>query len=121
MGIFRAVSHSSFESSSATAPAPVAGNPNPNNWKLVKYKEMAGYLIVQLNYPDCKNYEGNKILVFEGISLADLINQKTIDPHFFPNKTGAPRSPVARFTPDTNGWTMAEVLANGMRPIKQNR
>ena len=93
-------SSSSFENSFSS------GNPNPNNFKIESAKEIYGYLILKINYPDCKNYEGNKILVFDkGVTLIDLMNQKIIDPHFSNNTKYI--SPIARFEPTDRGWTMA--------------
>lgn len=94
----------------------VTGNPNPDNYKVVKAKEMLGHLILQLNYPDCVNYEGNKILVFKGVTLIDLINQRKIDPHFFKNSQY--KSPIARFEPTDLGWQMAEVFVNAWATVR---
>lgn len=88
---------------------PKLPNPDPANYKIVKAKEIGNFLIVMLNYPDCTNYEGNKILLFQGVTLIGLVNQKYIDPHFFKDKKYA--SPIARFVPDEKGWDMAETLA----------
>lgn len=88
------------------------GNPDPKNWKLIRYHENSKFLVIQLKYPDCTNYEGNKILAFESISLADLINGRWIDPHFFEESNLAIdgkkiKSPIARFEPTDRGWLMA--------------
>lgn len=88
---------------------PKLPNPDPANYKIVKAKEIGNFLIVMINYPDCINYEGQKILLFQGVTLIDLVNQKYIDPHFFKDKKYA--SPIARFVPDEKGWDMAETLA----------
>jgi len=61
-----------------------------------------------INYPDCNNYEGNKILVFEGIKYIKLYEQGSIDPHFSDNKKF--HSPIARFEPTDKGWSMAVEL-----------
>jgi hypothetical protein len=88
-------------------------NPDPHNYKFIRVQETAGFLLVQLNYPDCTNYEGNKILLFKGVTLVELINQKYIDPHFFQSKEV--RSPVARFVPTDEGWNMALSLINALK------
>ena len=80
-------------------------NPNPNNWQALQIKEIGKYLVLELKYPDCTNYEGRKILVFENITMIDLINQRSIDPHFSSNKVM--KSPIARFVPTQAGWNMA--------------
>ena len=80
-------------------------NPNPSNFKIKKVEEDRGYLVVFINYPDCTNYEGNKILVYAGLTLKELVNQKMIDPHFSNNKKYP--SPIARFEPTHDGWVLA--------------
>ncbi len=89
------------------------GNPDPNNWKFVKVEEHGKYLILMMEYPDCSNYEGKKILVFENITLIQLVNQKLIDPHFFP-ATSNYKSPIARFEPTERGWQMAKTFIAAM-------
>ena len=87
-------------------------NPDPANYKIVKATERDGFLIIKLHYPDCTNFEGQKILLFRGVTLIDLVNQKFIDPHFFKDKKYA--SPIARFVPDDEGWEMAEKLVTAL-------
>jgi hypothetical protein len=58
------------------------------------------------------NYEGRKVLLFEGVSLEELKAQRKIDPHFFPS--GPLKSPIARFEPTERGWTMAELLVSAL-------
>lgn len=113
MGLFpkrHKVSSSSLPYTSLPAEVAVKKDPNPNpsNWKLLKVEEVNGFLIVHLNYPDCTNYEGNKILVFKNLTLVDLVNQRLIDPHFF--KDSKYKSPIARFEPTAEGWAMAKVF-----------
>ena len=91
---------------------PPAGNPDPSNYLLVKAEELPGYLIVMIKYPDCTNYEGAKILVFRGVTLVQLVNQKLIDPHFFINPDF--ESPIARFVPTVEGWEMALKFVSAM-------
>lgn len=90
----------------------VKGNPDPSNYKVVKAENVGTYLILKINYPDCTNYEGNKILVFENLTPIDLLNQKLIDPHFFEAKEY--KSPIARFVPTDRGWSMAVRFAKMM-------
>lgn len=88
---------------------PPTGNPNPANYQIVKAEEHGQYLIVMIQYPDCTNYEGKKILLFKGVTLIQLVNQKLIDPHFFEDKKY--KSPVGRFVPTDEGWAMAVAVA----------
>ena len=103
----------------ASAPNPIpvpttrtGGNPNPKNWKVMRAAEHGKFLIVGLKYPDCTNYEGAKLLVFEGLTLKKLTKQKLIDPHFFQSKKY--KSPIARFEPTERGWKMAERFVRAM-------
>ena len=80
-------------------------NPDPKNYKILRYKESNAGLLVEIKYPDCTNYEGRKILLYAaGTTLLDLVNQGSIDPHFSNNKKF--KSPIARFEPTTAGWRM---------------
>ena len=96
----------------APDPPPAAPMPSASNWKVVQAEEIKNFLLLRLNYPDCKNYEGNKILVFRDIKLIDLVNRRLIDPHFFPS--GKYKSPIARFEPTDEGWAMAKLFASAM-------
>ncbi len=83
-------------------------NPDPSNYKIIKSEKINNHLIVLINYPDCTNYEGNKILVFEKLNIEELINQEKIDPHFSDNKNY--HSPIARFEPSEKGWSLAKKI-----------
>lgn len=109
----RPISSSSFKQK--VKKEPKLPNPDPNNYKIVKAKEVGNYLILKINYPDCTNYEGNKILVFKAKTLIDIVNQKYIDPHFFIDSKIA--SPIARFIPTDGGWDMAVMFATMMEKI----
>ena len=95
---------------------PPAGNPDPAKYTVNAAEESGEFLIVKIHYPNCTNFEGNKILVFKGVNLLTLINQKLIDPHFFKDKRYA--SPIARFIPTDEGWKMAQVFVAGMRTVE---
>lgn len=95
-------------------------NPDPYNYVLEKSEQIGRFLIVEITYPDCTNYEGKKILMYEGITIKDLRKQKSIDPHFSSNKRFY--SPIARFEPTEFGWIMAQKLARKMgRDVKVNK
>ena len=85
-------------------------NPNPSNFKIVKHEYVNGYLLLLINYPDCKNYEGDKILFFDrGVTIENLKKQGKIDPHFSKSKKYI--SPISRFQPTHEGWQDAVSLA----------
>lgn len=83
-------------------------NPNPFNFKITDFIEYNGFLVVYINYPNCTNYEGDKILLYRGISIKDLLNQGSVDPHFSNNKDFY--SPVARFEPSEEGMRLMKTL-----------
>jgi hypothetical protein len=88
-------------------------NPNPKRFKVINHIQEGKFLIVLVNYPDCTNYEGNKILMYDGINMYNLLQQGSIDPHFSNNPKK--RSPIARFVPTLNGWEMALKLAKTLK------
>lgn len=98
----------SYQSSSQTTNTNLP-NPDPGNYKITSHTIVGKYLIIEINYPDCTNYEGNKILLYDNCTIEELRNQKTIDPHF--SESTKFFSPVARFQPNTRGWSMAYELA----------
>lgn len=87
-------------------------NPDPSNFRILHHEQIGPYLILTILYPDCTNYEGRKVLLFKGVKLEEINQQKLIDPHFSQNTQY--HSPVARFEPTTMGWKMAQVLAHSM-------
>ena len=84
-------------------------NPNPYNYKIKDVYEINTCIILLINYLDCTNYEGNKILLFRNCDLDDILNQRSIDPHF--SNSSVKISPFARFEPTKEGLKMAKKLA----------
>lgn len=82
-------------------------NPDPSNFNIRKYTAVCEHLVVLINYPDAKNFEGEKILLFENTTIEQLRKRKSIDPHFAKNKS----APIARFKPNKQGWDNAIKLA----------
>jgi len=122
MGLFK-MSPSSFDyqrrgvaEAQSTGPPIVVNNqvivplpppmPNPTRWEVIETRQLGDYLIVQVRYLDCTNYEGVKILVFEGITIEILVAQGVCDPHFSENQNL--HSPIARFVPTQEGMDMAQ-------------
>jgi len=85
-------------------------NPDPSNYEIIRSLQVGYKLVVEIVYPDCTNYEGKKILVFEDCNINMLTAQKIIDPHFSNNKSYY--SPIARFQPTNKGWELACYVAN---------
>jgi hypothetical protein len=90
-------------------------NPNPKRYTIKRSRRfgkasgLGNYLVIEINYPDCTNYEGNKILVFEDTTLIELSRQGGIDPHFSNNLKY--KSPIGRFVPTKEGLTNAKMFA----------
>lgn len=83
----------------------VATTPNPNPYRFSIEEIWPGekYVLLKVNYPDATTFEGNKLLLMEGISVKDILKLKSIDPHFF--KGG---KIIARFAPTKKGLALAK-------------
>ena len=77
-------------------------NPNPNVYRVISSQRFGYLYVVEINYPNCTNFEGNKILVMQ----ANPEHLKSIDPHF---TEGGPV--LARFEPSKWGRSMAKKFA----------
>jgi hypothetical protein len=110
MGVIKFFSSSSYDSVTTNTNQQNLPNPDPKNYHVVRYKHVGSYLVIEIKYLDCINYEGNKIMVYKDCSYAQLMRQKHIDPHFTDNKNYF--SPEARFKPDEYGWDRAILYAN---------
>lgn len=86
------------------------GNPNPARFEILRVEEVGPNLVAMIRYPDCKNYEGVKVLLYRSMSKQSLMSAKRLDPHF--SEWGA--SPIARFQPDAEGWLLALSVAVGV-------
>lgn len=81
---------------------------DPGKFIIMRLESVGRFTILHSKYPDCINYEGNKILVYENISARDLVDQRRLDPHFCDHKECV--APIARFEPTQRGWEMAITL-----------
>jgi len=86
-------------------------NPDLKNFEIQEVVSSSEFTLVKINYPDCTNYEGNKILLYKNEDFDELLKQDnvTIDPHFCKDCP----SPVARFEPTERGWRMGISLIEG--------
>ena len=87
---------------------PKIPNPNPANFEIIKIQAVENFLIVEICYPDCTNFEGHKTLVYENITREQFLKTSWIDPHF---QNGG-FSPIARFIPTEQGWDYAVLFCN---------
>ena len=84
-------------------------DPNPARFKILKTRQYSKKVVVLLEYPNCTNFEGNKILVFEDTTIKEIVNMKEIDPHFHESS-----KLIARFRPTKVGWDMAKKFAKNL-------
>lgn len=75
-------------------------NPDPLRWHLLDRRQIGEFLAIKLKYPNCTNFEGEKILVFH-TRWEQLRRQTAIDPHFGESNL---IYPIARFRPTAEGW-----------------
>lgn len=93
-------------SSPSTAPVTPAPNPNPDRWHLLEKQEYPNGYVLKVQYLDCTNFEGVKVMAFEG----KFQIRSHMDPHFY----DGPDAPIARFRPDEDGWERACKLAKSL-------
>jgi len=81
-------------------------NPNPARFTILRTKQVGSAVVAEVRYPDCTNYEGRKVLVFDNTNEDALRKRTTLDPHFA--ESGGP---VARLEPTERGWSLATEIA----------
>jgi hypothetical protein len=90
--------------------------PDPANYRLIREELYTGQfpvLVVEVEYPDAKNFEGRKIMVYRGFtSFAEL--EKTADSRIDPHFADDLASPIARFAPIVSGWLLACEFARNL-------
>lgn len=91
-----------FRSSCKSSPYAVQGsNPNPELFKVLMEHYQNGFLVLLVEYDGCTNYEGKKLLVYQGFKNSHeliLHNFGRLDPHF--DNRNRRSSPIARFRPE---------------------
>ena len=90
------------------------GLPNPKRFRITRSKQYPGssaWTVVEAVYPDAKNYEGRKIMVYNH-PLHAIHAQTELDPHFCDDESHL--APFARFEPTPQGWVVACDLAKIM-------
>jgi len=88
----------------------IAPNPNPVNFKILELHEVGNVVVAMIKYPDCTNFEGVKICVFENTTAQQINSRISIDPHF----SKGDDSPIARFKPTEKGIKLAFKLAESL-------
>jgi hypothetical protein len=92
-----------------TPTAAAAGNPDPTRFVVLKAVAVGTHTVARVHYPDARNYEGVKVLVYRDVSPAELQAAGVLDPHFCDH--GGHASPFARFEPTSAGWSAALTCA----------
>jgi hypothetical protein len=95
-------------------PARIPGNPNPRRFVIERAEVSGDFLIAEILYPDCTNFEGRKLLVYQRVTEQDLRARKFLDPHFCDHEQHL--APVARFEPTERGWYYARTLTKECVP-----
>lgn len=81
-------------------------NPNPARFRILRTLQVGRSVVVEVQYPDCTNYEGRKVLVYADTDTGAVKARTTLDPHFARHG-----GPVARFEPTQRGWNLAVEVA----------
>jgi len=106
MGVFRLnLSGSSYDQPGSETNPSEPPVPDASRWKILDHRQVGKHLVVKINYPNCTNYEGNKIIVYLDITLEELVKGQILDPHFGVSKKYP--TPFARFEPTQKGWESA--------------
>jgi len=87
-------------------------DPDPMKFEITTLNVVGNFIIATINYLNCTNFEGKKILVFEGVSAKEIRSLRTIDPHFCDDDH---ISPIARFEPTNKGLCLAFAMANTVK------
>lgn len=79
-------------------------DPNPFMFNIIRVQDVSGTVWVsEIEYPNCTNYEGRKILV----TSFNPNSRFSLDPHFMEGG-----GLIARFMPTEYGWQLALQMAN---------
>lgn len=78
-------------------------DPNPENFRVKDCHRIGNHWVSKINYPDARNFEGDKIL----LTTWNPLSRSIIDPHFTDGG-----GILARFEPTKLGWELAIKTAN---------
>jgi translation elongation factor EF-4 len=86
-------------------------NPNPKNFKILQITQVGKNVLLVVQYPDCTNYEGKKVMVYRNVKASEIKKMNFLDPHFCDNHI----SPFARFEPTEEGIDEAYNFAKRLK------
>lgn len=72
-----------------------------DNFKIKRVIQFKNNCLCWINYPNCKNFKGDKILLIENMTKLRLKKLKTLDPHFLENN-----KIIIRFRPTLKYWKL---------------
>ena len=94
---------------------PTPPNPDPTNFAIKSGSQYGEYAMLEVHYPGCTSYNGNKILVFKE-TLEHLQHRLSLDPHFLERN----KELIARFPSTYEGHRDAKAFCmlkvNGRYP-----
>jgi hypothetical protein len=93
---------------------PQAGNPDPRRFTIEQTVQIGACVVARVRYHGVANYEGMKVLLYQGVTELQLHTARSLDPHFCDDDH---LSPFARFEPTASGWEAATVLAGRLRAV----
>ena len=82
----------------------MSNTPNPKEFAIIQIKQINNHVVAKLQYPNCRNHNGLKILVWENTNLNDITMGSYIDPIMSINDVKL----IAEFIPTEYGWKLAE-------------
>lgn len=93
----------------------VLPNPNKYRWRIKDFFRFKNdWCVLRIQYTDCINYEGSKILVYDSFEKFDKLRRTgAIDPHF----DDSSYSPTARFEPTKTGLSYAMKFARNRKKV----
>lgn len=75
-------------------------DPDPSRFEILQHYEENGHTMILIKYPNCINYEGQKVILYKDTTFDKINSLKILDPHF----TNTNRiKPFARFEPTEDG------------------
>ena len=86
---------------------------NPKIFKILNEKLYKGYLILLLKYPHSEEFDGKKLLVYQGFTSSKELMAFTggvIDPRFSNDKV----SPIAMFKPRQTSAKLIEAMIDAI-------
>jgi hypothetical protein len=101
----------------ATGTTEPPATPDSHNYEILEHQQVGSHMVLKVRYPNCIQcaYEGVKVLVYEHVSVGDMLYWRVIDPHFSDPERQRPKKeappPSARFPGNETGWGDAVAYA----------